>query len=217
MVDLSEVTKALLDSSVALLKDDAQGALAHARRAVALAPENASCYCAMAEALVDLGRGPEAIDAIRKALALGPTDAVVLCHAIRIYREASDPDSAFEVADRATRLYPADAETWRLRAELHLWYGSVLEALQSAKRAIELHSLKWDPRASSTAAYAHGLLGQWRDADKHFVIAGPEERRWGWFARRRHVFDLRWRRQAMRLVLWMRRRVVAMGAAPDRA
>lgn len=107
----------------------------------------------------------------------------------------------------ATVLHEKDAETWRLQGHLHLWHGSVAEAVRSAMRAIDLAPLKYDPRASHTAAYACGLLGQWREANQYFALAGPEERRWSSFARRRHVFDVRWRRLAMRIVL----RLGAMG------
>jgi tetratricopeptide (TPR) repeat protein len=164
---------------MALLADEAKQALIHARHAVALEPDNALCHSAVAEALVDLGQRAEAIQEMEKALRRAPTDDVVLCHAIRVYRDAHELDRAFEVADRATRTHPEDAETWRLRAELHLWHGSVVEAFRSAKRASDLSPLKYDPRAFRTAAYAHGLLGEWREAKQCFLLAGPQERRWG--------------------------------------
>ena len=213
MLELSEVSRALVEAAGAMIRGDAQHALMRARHAGSIEPDNPLCHASIADALVNLGRREEALEEIQIALRLAPTEGVILCTAIRVYRDAHRFDLALQVADRAVKSDEKDREAWRLRGHLHLWHGSIVEALRSAERAIELSSLKYDPRASHTAAFAYGLLGRWHDANRHFVLAGPEERRWGWFARRRHVFDVRWRRLALRLVLWMQNRVVAMGAS----
>lgn len=84
-----------------------------ARRALALAPENAGAHGNLSLALEALGRLPEAVAGFRRVLELNPEDALTHYHLGRIYTQAQRYDRAQASYAEALRLDPEFSEAGR--------------------------------------------------------------------------------------------------------
>jgi len=77
---------------------DAEGALAAAKEAAGIAPRSAAAQCAMADALVTLGRDDEASRAYERALAIDDQDLDAIWGMTELIVGGSDEPEAFEEA-----------------------------------------------------------------------------------------------------------------------
>jgi tetratricopeptide (TPR) repeat protein len=83
-------------------------ALGELRRAAELAPEQARYAYVYAVALHSAGRGGEAMTALKASLRRHPNDRDTLLAIISFSRDAGDPRTALEYAERFARMAPAD-------------------------------------------------------------------------------------------------------------
>ena len=83
-------------------------ALGELRRAVELAPEQARYAYVYAVALHSAGRGSEAMTALKDGLARHPDDRDTLLALIGFSRDAGDPATALDYAERLARIAPTD-------------------------------------------------------------------------------------------------------------
>ena len=83
-------------------------ALGELRRAVELAPEQARYAYVYAVALHSAGRGSEAMTALKDGLARHPDDRDTLLALIGFSRDAGDPETALDYAERLARIAPTD-------------------------------------------------------------------------------------------------------------
>ena len=83
-------------------------ALAELRRAAELAPEQARYAYVYAVALHSAGRGSEAMTALKDSLARHPNDRDTLLALISFSRDAGEPGTALEYAERLARIVPTD-------------------------------------------------------------------------------------------------------------
>ncbi|HHX40284.1 MAG TPA: tetratricopeptide repeat protein [Armatimonadetes bacterium] len=114
--------------------------LALAREAAEKAPQDATAWVRLSEALAVTGRYAEALSAARRAWNLNPTAARrVLCDAL-IYRggellELGKPREALPLLVESTRLEENDADALALLGDAYRALGRETEALQSYRKA----------------------------------------------------------------------------------
>ena len=93
-------------------------ALSELRRAAELAPEQARYAYVYAVALHSAGRSSEAMTALKESLARHPDDRDTLLALISFSREADDPGTALEYAQRLARIAPSDQSLAKLIQDL---------------------------------------------------------------------------------------------------
>jgi len=96
-----------------LLQQKQPGALALARRAVQVAPDQAALRDTLAQALAEVGQLPEAVGMQKQALALQPDDPNLRLRLARLYAQVNEKKLAKAELDRLAALgdrYPRQAE-----------------------------------------------------------------------------------------------------------
>ncbi len=133
---------------------DFKGALADARAAYKMAQGRLPSACVLqSEALRNLGRWQEAVDAATAAVTARPDDAWSLVVRAKAQRQSGSLSLALSDADAAVRLDPKDAKAHGWRGEILRAQGRRREALSSLRRACAL-----DP----SCAWALALRGEVR-------------------------------------------------------
>jgi tetratricopeptide (TPR) repeat protein len=135
------------------------------RRAVLLRPEDAACYCNLAEAHRALGQLQEAETGCRKALALRPEYPEALLNLAVVQftrRQLGEAEEACRAALRMRPDFPAAALTLAdvLREE-----GRIHESLEEYDRALELAPDLWAAHANYGLLLVQG--GQMDDGLRH--------------------------------------------------
>lgn len=121
-------------ASVELGHDDAADYL---ERAAKGDPENAELWRDLAEALLEVGKLPEATTAFRRALELRPDDVVGLIDLAHATYAAGRADEAVEALADALRRDPGNPPALRALADVHRREGRVAEALAAAVELVE--------------------------------------------------------------------------------
>ena len=132
----------LLGTSYPKSADDMAARLAQAeqaaRRAIALAPTLGSAYATLAIIDQDRFRFADAKQHIDKAFKLSPEDPGVLSSAFYLNRYLGDPHDALQIADRLIALDPLEGVNYTLRADVLLALRQYPQAIQAARRSLEL-------------------------------------------------------------------------------
>ncbi len=87
---------------------------------VAVNPKSARAHFLRGRYLIGTSQGEDGLKEAMKALALAPDDADVLWLATNCYLMQGQPDKARELADRGVKLYPANAEMYKTKADVEL-------------------------------------------------------------------------------------------------
>ena len=106
-------------------------ALAFDRRAVAQQPTSGVAWHNLGATLGDLGRGKEAVEALKKAVSLGTNGPLTWATLARAQMAAGDLDAAEHAFQEALRLAPSRAETAAELADLIWMRRGDLEAAQA--------------------------------------------------------------------------------------
>lgn len=128
-----------------VLKNDALDAQTRKQRAVkiwtrVLDDPNASTSSLLlvADKLVDSNFRAEAEGVLKKLAASYPDDFEYCAGLARFYLRGDDRDAAFAALERFTNAHAKDAATWDKRANLLRSVGYAAEAVEAARRAVEL-------------------------------------------------------------------------------
>jgi len=118
----------------------AEEALDMALRAVELAPENVSAYCALASAYQSLGCLDDAVVNFRKAIEYDPAHVPALTNLAGIYARAGNFTEALTLDDRAIQARPSNSALWGNRSHTKMRALDFNGAEADLKRALELDS-----------------------------------------------------------------------------
>ncbi|MDR0499139.1 MAG: tetratricopeptide repeat protein, partial [Holophagales bacterium] len=116
----------------------AEEALDMALRAVELDAENASAYCALANAYQSLGRFDDAVVNFRKAIEHDPAPFPAFTNLAGIYSRAGNFAEALELDDRAIQSQPSHSVLWGNRGHTKMRALDMAGAEADLKRALEL-------------------------------------------------------------------------------
>jgi DNA-binding winged helix-turn-helix (wHTH) protein/TolB-like protein/Tfp pilus assembly protein PilF len=137
---------------------DFAGAEADFNRAIELNPNYATAHHWHAYYLVSMGRGDEAILAIRRAQELeGPLSLGIMTDIGEIYCWAQHYDEAIEHLREVIRVEPNYAVAPYELGVAYLKNDRATDAIAELERA---RSLESEPRVTSALAYAYGVSGQ---------------------------------------------------------
>jgi predicted Zn-dependent protease len=127
------------------------------RRAAGLEPQSPEAFAGLGEALAAAGHDDDAFAALQLSLAHRPTAAALRAQG-QLYLKHRVPEKAVPVLERATRLAPDDARSWRLLAEARAATGqwSAAEAAWARLGALRPE----DPTALTGRAEALIQLGR---------------------------------------------------------
>jgi tetratricopeptide (TPR) repeat protein len=135
-----DATAALDDmSNIALEEGDAGKAVAYARRAAELAPDNEVGSFNLGNALLQLHRVPEARAAYANAVKIKPADAAAHAAVANCLADLGDYKGALKEANLAVRLQPNLDNAVAARGEIRRSLGDLTGALQDLDRAIALN------------------------------------------------------------------------------
>jgi TolB-like protein len=134
-----------------------------ARRAIALAPRLGSAYAELALIEQDRFNYADALRYMNRALALSPDDPLVLPSAMYITRYLGDPRKALVLADRLVQLDPLEPPTYTRRADVLMALRRYPEAIESARRSLQL---------APDRSYPHQVIG-----DAFALMNRPNEAR----------------------------------------
>ncbi|MBI3567321.1 MAG: tetratricopeptide repeat protein [Gemmatimonadetes bacterium] len=122
-----------------------------------------------AQALLMLGRGPEASEAADRLLAVAPNDVDAMLLAASCRFEAGDPAAALEILEQARRAAPARADVLR-------WIGNIARSMGDLEGAIASyrHALELDADFAAVRFDLARLLVErrdWDEAERHLLAA----------------------------------------------
>jgi TolB-like protein len=115
----------------------AQAELA-ARRAIAIAPQLGSAFAELALIEQDRFHYANSWRYMERALELSPDDPLVLSSAMYVTRYFGDPNKALQLADRLIALDPLEGVNYTRRADVLLVLRQYPEAIESARKSLEL-------------------------------------------------------------------------------
>jgi TolB-like protein len=127
----------------------AQAELA-ARRAIAIAPQLGSAFAELALIEQDRFHYANSWRYMERALELSPDDPLVLSSAMYVTRYFGDPNKALQLADRLIALDPLEGVNYTRRADVLLVLRQYPEAIESARKSLEL---------TPDRSYPHQLIG----------------------------------------------------------
>ncbi len=165
--DPNDTTATLMDLVSA---ERAQGhidaAIDHARRALAIQPDNPVALQALGNALYGAERFDEAIDVFHQGLAAQPKSAGIYNNLGNALRAAGRPEEAVEVYRRAVAMRPDTAE-------LHANLGHMLYQLECIDEAVECYrrAIAIDPDDADIRAVLGALLRprkEFEEACEHY-------------------------------------------------
>lgn len=143
---------------------DLAGALAHARRAVAIVPRDALAHYACAELEEASGNKAGAVENLRRALEAQPRFARALRYLGILLGESEDASGAATALEKAVRLEPGHPQAWNNLGNAQRALGRLAEAQASFARAL---ALKPDyPLAASNLAEVQRDQGDVEEAER---------------------------------------------------
>jgi len=137
-------------ASLALMRDDADRAVAELRTALAIDPDNVLVHERLADLLRKQDRPRDAAEALRALLALQPEARARWIELATLESSLGDLDAALDAADRATALRDDGAATKLLMEIYHTALNTAAEAKDAARmraiaqRAAERHRIRID-------------------------------------------------------------------------
>lgn len=132
--------------------------------------EDADSLCNLGAVFVDLGSFAEALQVLEKANELAPGRPQIMLNLGTAYRYLGNREAAFRMFEKAELLQPTSCEVQVNKANLFLESGRVHEAVQAAKKAIQLDAGR--PSAVSCLALALQKTGSWEDSlEAHSLAA----------------------------------------------
>lgn len=152
--------------SAELAQGHIDAAIDHARRALAIQPDNPVVLLALGNALCDAQRFDEAIEVYHQGLVAQPNSAGIYNNLGNALRAAGKPEEAAEAYRRAVALRPDTAE-------LHANLGHVLCLLECFDEAVECYrrAIAIDPDDADIRAVLGALLRprkQFEEACEHY-------------------------------------------------
>jgi arylsulfatase A-like enzyme/Tfp pilus assembly protein PilF len=144
-------------AEAALAGGDFKAAEGHARQAARASPDRAEPYLALAQALEDQGRAPEAAQAYEQAAQLDPSSSDALAALGRLAEERGDPAGAADYYRRAAQAPTPSAEAALRLAALHFEQGQPSQARVLLHDAWSAPGLTTDVRLR--AAWAEARAG----------------------------------------------------------
>lgn len=149
--------------------NDTDAALADARRALTLAPDQTEALLALAEAHKDLGNYPEATAAYQHLLRVDENAGRAWSGLAQTAMAELDLDAAEQHATRATALMEGHIGTWHVLAWTHILKGNSAAARSALEHALQL---------DRNFAESHGSLavvdvmeGRLEDAERKIRVA----------------------------------------------
>ncbi len=139
-------------------------------------PPSPATHVALALLFNSTGRGPEALEEVRRALEQDPRNRRALLLGAEIQEGAGNAEAVRGLADAVLRFHPGDADAESLLASARLAEGALDEALDIARRVIARAPRQ--PRALQVAAIASARTGDRDRARAYFeqlVEAEPDE------------------------------------------
>lgn len=134
-----------------------------AQTQLASPPEMADLQASVATAYGQIGKAPEALQAIDASLKLDPANVRAQMIKVRLLAASARPDEALAAMNELSTKNEKNAEVWRAKGELLVGMQKIDEAIEAYRRAISINKKSVDAHAGVFA-----LLIQKRD------IAGAE-------------------------------------------
>ncbi len=119
-------------------------ALAEAREAARLEPDNARLWTTAAAIARELHQLPEAFAAAQRAVALDPRSGLAWTTLADVEADLGRPEAALAAAERAVELAPEEAAAWNKLGTLRAAAGQPQPAIEAHRTAVRL-----DPRNAS--------------------------------------------------------------------
>jgi serine/threonine-protein kinase len=166
---------AVVDSSVA-----------HARRAIALAPELADGHAALGGALAAMDRHADAVAEFRRALDLDPRNALAMRDLADSYARLSRSEEAFAWSERALALDPTLPGARANLVSVYRAWGMYAEARRHVAAGLRLMPtdapLLWAAVQAEVAAGDTAAARRWLDRSLALQSPADQARLQGWYA-----------------------------------
>jgi len=122
-----------------------------AKRAIAIAPKLGSAYAELALIEQDRFQYASSWQSMERALKLSPDDPLVIPSAMYVTRYFGDANKALKLADRLIALDPLEGVNYTRRADVLLVLRQYPQAIESARKSLELTPGRSSTRPPPTA------------------------------------------------------------------
>lgn len=158
--------------AVMILTDDAdwERGLALLEEAVALDPTFALAHHLLSTVYVTLGRQDDSLAAERKAMAhlyRLPERVQFMIKAVYYINYETDMDKSLAVLDMWTRLYPTDADAYRMKAQFHSLRNDVPATIACYEKVLEIDPTQYE--TLRTLGNLHKNRGDFAEAERYLA------------------------------------------------